>query len=397
MTFRKVLTELKPSVFFIEETKYKDVGKLKFENYLIFELVRKSRDGGGGLEIGCDKELKPAWVREGDDHVEALSVDIFVKDMKIRCCVGYGCQENDLIERKEAFWNYLDKEVLESDNSESGFILHFDGNLWAGNNIIPGDPRPQNRNGKLFQNFLERHPHLQVVNSLSLCEGIITRTRICNGIIERSVLDFFVVCHRVLPYVTRMVIDERKDHILTNYKQVRNGGKAVDSDHYTEYMDINLEYVSEKPERVELFHFKNKEAQAKFQKMTSETNEFTDCFEDDNMLQLQIEKWRRILKKYCQKAFKKIRIRRKNIKPVKSSTSSLISERNRLTNNVENKSKIDEINLAIATEEADKNRKIIVDNFKQFSENPEQINMQNMWKLNKKLWPKAGIRGCHGY
>ena len=75
----------------------------------------------------------------------------------------------------------------------------------------------------------------------------------------------------------------------------------------------------------------------------------------------------------------------------KSSTSSLISERNRLTNNVENKSKIDEINLAIATEEADENRKIIVDNFKQFSENPEQINMQNMWKLNKKLWPKAGI------
>ena len=72
MTFRKVLTELKPSVFFIEETKYKDVGKLKFENYLIFELVRKSRDGGGGLAIGCDKELKPAWVREGDDNVEAL-------------------------------------------------------------------------------------------------------------------------------------------------------------------------------------------------------------------------------------------------------------------------------------------------------------------------------------
>ena len=59
MTFRKVLTELKPSVFFIEETKYKDTGK--------FDLVRKSRDGGGSLAIGYAKELKPAWVREGDE------------------------------------------------------------------------------------------------------------------------------------------------------------------------------------------------------------------------------------------------------------------------------------------------------------------------------------------
>ena len=42
MTFKKVLCDLKPSIFFIEETKYKDVGKIKLENYMIFELVRKS-------------------------------------------------------------------------------------------------------------------------------------------------------------------------------------------------------------------------------------------------------------------------------------------------------------------------------------------------------------------
>ena len=45
-TFKKVLNELKPSVFFIEETKFKDSGKWKIENYDIFELVRGSRDGG---------------------------------------------------------------------------------------------------------------------------------------------------------------------------------------------------------------------------------------------------------------------------------------------------------------------------------------------------------------
>ena len=79
-TFRKILSELQPSVFFVEETKYKDIGKLKVENYIIFEMVRKNRDGGG-LALGCVKELKPVWVREGGDDVEALSIDIFVKSI----------------------------------------------------------------------------------------------------------------------------------------------------------------------------------------------------------------------------------------------------------------------------------------------------------------------------
>ena len=65
--FKKVLSELKPSVFFVEETKLKDVGKIKLNDYIIFEKVRKNRDGGGGLALGCLKELQPIWVKEGDD------------------------------------------------------------------------------------------------------------------------------------------------------------------------------------------------------------------------------------------------------------------------------------------------------------------------------------------
>ena len=87
LTFKKILNELKPSVFLIEETKYKDEGKMKIENYLIFELVRKSRDGGGGLALGCLKELNPVWLRDGGSDIEALSVVISVREMKIRCCI----------------------------------------------------------------------------------------------------------------------------------------------------------------------------------------------------------------------------------------------------------------------------------------------------------------------
>ena len=290
-TFKKVLLELKPSVFFIEESKYKDIGKLKFENFIVFELVRKNREGGG-LALGCAKELHPVFIKEGDDDVEALSVEICVQNMQIRCCVAYGCQESDLIERKEAFWTFLDEEVMEADHKETGLILHMDGNLWAGKDIIPNDPRPQNRNGKLFKDFLDRHPHLTVVNSLPQCEGLVTRRRICNGVVEESVLDFFIVCNRVLPFVKKMVIDEEKKYILTNYKQAKKGGKAVDSDHFTEYMDIDLNFVSEKPERIEIFNFKDEKSQLNFRKSTTE--DFTNCFEDDAPLLSQIERWRRV-------------------------------------------------------------------------------------------------------
>ena len=84
----------------------------------------------------------------------------------------------------------MDEEIFLAQQSDAGFVLQLDGNLWAGDSIIPGDPRPQNRNGRMFQNFLERNPHLTVVNSLPICEGLITRKRIRGEQVEVSVSDF---------------------------------------------------------------------------------------------------------------------------------------------------------------------------------------------------------------
>ena len=107
-TFKKVLLDLQPSVFFVQESKFKEEGKLKIENYVIFDLVRDSREGGG-LVLGCVKELKPVLVRKGNEDVEAMSVDIFVKSMKIRCCVAYGARKMHLLKRKEKqfYWKLM--------------------------------------------------------------------------------------------------------------------------------------------------------------------------------------------------------------------------------------------------------------------------------------------------
>ena len=73
--------------------------------------------------------------------------------------------------------------------------------------------------------------------------------------------------------------------------------------------------------------------------------------------------------------------------------ASLINERNALSKKVETleiKRKIDEVSKQIFEIEAEDNRNKIMKNFKQFSNNPENINMQKMWKILKSIWPKTG-------
>ena len=363
-------------------------------NFITFDLVRESKDGGGGLALGCIRDLKPVLIRKGSDGVEAMSVEIFVKSMKIRCCVGYGPQENSLVKNKEAFWNFIEEEAISAWNLGSGFILQFDGNLWAGSGMIPGDPREQNKNGKLFQEFLSRNPNLTVVNALPLCEGIITRKRNKDGNPELSVLDFFVVCARVRPHVTRMIVDEQKKHILTNFKVAKNGVTATDTDHFTQFMDVNFQIRNEKPIRREIFNFKDTASQVYFKDITSKTKLFSDCFKNDLPLKQQVENWRQILKSHCQNAFKKIRInKKKNIKPLKPELSFLINKRNKLKiipENNENTKYLADIEEKISKLEAEENREMIGKNFKKFSMDPENINLSEMWKALKNICPKNG-------
>ena len=77
-------------------------------------------------------------------------------------------------------------------DSDCGFILQMDGNLHLGSDFLPGDPNGCNRNGKLFKEFLQKFPHLKLVNSTNLCRGLITRRRQTTTKLEEAALDFFV-------------------------------------------------------------------------------------------------------------------------------------------------------------------------------------------------------------
>ena len=113
-SFDKLLFDIKPSIFMLQETKRKQgAPKMKahnLDNYQVFELRRDmTREeggkgmGGGGLAMGALHDLKPVLVRQGNDEAECLTMEVTAGNIKIRCVNGYGPQVGDTKERKDKF------------------------------------------------------------------------------------------------------------------------------------------------------------------------------------------------------------------------------------------------------------------------------------------------------
>ena len=186
-----------------------------------------------------------------------------------------------------------------------------------------------------------------------------------------------------------MVIDEEKKHVLTNYEQVRKGGKAADTDHATQYIDLDLKIITEKPKRREIWNFKSKESQDTFKKQTSETKDFSDCFTDELPLMKQIDNWKKLQNSHLNNAFRKVRLKgKRKIKPVSTDVSKLIDLRNNLLGNNGPESEIENLNDAISNMEAETNRNNIVNQFKSIGSDQENVNLSQVWKLLNKLCPK---------
>ena len=182
-----------------------------------------------------------------------------------------------------------------------------DGNSWLGEKTINGDPHKQNKNGELFQNFLDRNPQLSVLNTESICEGLITRSRSVNDKVERSVIDFVIVCDKVRPFITKFSIDEQKKFALSNYS---SKGKIIYSDHNSLITEMNIQYDKIKPERRLSFNFSDKEGMNKIKHMTSLKGRFSNKFNNNLDFSKQIKLWQKKLKFTVKCCFKKVRLKK---------------------------------------------------------------------------------------
>ena len=98
-------------------------------------------------------------------------------------------------------------------------------------------------------------------------------------------------------------VDEENKYKARNCKAPMKGETAKSNDHATEYMDVNLTITTEKPKNKVMWNFKNKSGHEKFKKLTSETNDISDCFDKELSVIEQIDKWRTVLTLNVQNAF----------------------------------------------------------------------------------------------
>ena len=65
----------------MQETKVSNPGQIKLDGFVVYEHTRTEKEGGG-LAICALKDLNPACIRDGGETVEALTVNIHVKESK---------------------------------------------------------------------------------------------------------------------------------------------------------------------------------------------------------------------------------------------------------------------------------------------------------------------------
>ena len=93
------------------------------------------------------------------------------------------------------------------------------------------------------------------------CDGAITHYRKLKNREEKAVLDYFIVCDKVLPYITKMNIDEKRVNVLTKFSNKKGGKNIKKSDHNPLTLDLKMNYIKkEKSVRQEYFDFKIKRA-----------------------------------------------------------------------------------------------------------------------------------------
>ena len=100
----------------LQETKLKPNEEIKcasVDDYQVYYLNRQNMQGGG-IALGVNKSIESTLINEGGDNTEILSVKIQMENMKVRAITAYGTQENAPKNKKNNFWDYIEREVIDA-------------------------------------------------------------------------------------------------------------------------------------------------------------------------------------------------------------------------------------------------------------------------------------------
>ena len=92
-TITRLVRESKAGVISMQETQFSHSGQLKLDGFFTYEHNQNNRDGGG-VALSAIKELNQAFVCDGGEDAEAVTIDIHLKSMSLSVTSAYGPQNN---------------------------------------------------------------------------------------------------------------------------------------------------------------------------------------------------------------------------------------------------------------------------------------------------------------
>ena len=225
---------------------------------------------------------------------------------------------------------------------------------------------------------------MMLINSSEKCQGTITRQRTKGEKVEKSVLDFALVCNTLEPFLENMLIDEERQYPLTSYLN----RQAINSDHFTDILTFNIDFKKVKPERKEYFDFKNSDCQKLFTEILNTENNLEKCFEGKDDLNTEVE-----LNKIFQRCFKKIRINMNKISETETSIlmkkrSELVQQSKKDPNNDDTKDELEKVVIELTNIVSKQNRDKIFETFESLDESEGGNFASNLWEIKKKEFPK---------
>ena len=397
----KNINTFQPSVITLQETKLRKTGTLRLHGYQVFEKVRSGL--GGGLLTAVDEKLLPVLISTGKkDASEILVVQVKSENHSIRIINAYGPQEDtynkdDIFE----FWQELEQEVMSAKDDGCLLVIQLDANAKLGSEIIKSDPHNITENGQLLLDLMDRQ-NLSVVNAMDICTGVITRERITKARVEKSVIDFIIVCGKMKEFVKSMMIDDERIHVLTKYASKTGVRKHKVSDHNVLVCKFSIHVESKLVTlRKEYFQLKNIDNQRKFYLETTQTDKLSSSFNNQRSFPHNANVFFRNLKSCIHQNFKKIRIKKGGtIQPLGEKT---LQEKLQMKTKLKiflktNQCKIEEVRAKAELEEvenfltetcATKNAELIKSHLGEMKSLAGKFCQVNLWRLKKKICPRA--------
>ena len=240
-SLRKIILEKSPSLVLMNETLLVGNMKVSIPAYTSWSRNRTGK-GGGGIATSVADKYKDCAVAagQGEDEDEYLitRIDCFSPALCVINC--YGEQRKAKKEDIERSWEIMRTKVEEIRTRGEICCLGGDLNklIGTGELGVPGNHPEVSLGGRLLRNLLSTGNWI-LVNGLGQAivqGGPFTRKDPATG--SESCLDLFVVSRELLPYVSNLSIDSKREVAVGRAIKMGNIYKTVFSDHYTSILTL---------------------------------------------------------------------------------------------------------------------------------------------------------------